>query len=158
MKKVGMTIALGLVLATSGCSVFTASGDPNCVTVVVDFQKLNDGNKTSQCIYADKGAGAIDILNKAGFKLEGTGKYGNQVVCRVNGFPSATKPIGVKDHEDYIETCADMPADFAYWAVLVKTPGKDWSWAEVGVADLKLNPGESLALVFSENDKLALPN
>jgi hypothetical protein len=51
-----------------------------------------------------------------------------------------------------------MPAEFGYWALLIRTPEKDWTFAPVGIADLKVNPGEQVALVFSVDEKMELPN
>ena len=71
--------------------------------------------------------------------------------------PSATEPIGIPDHEDYIEPCSDMPPEFAWWAVLVKKHHGNFEWAETGIAEVKLNPGESIALVFSPNGDTKFP-
>ena len=99
-------------------------------------------------------------------KLEGTAKYGNMVVCRLNNLPKVNQPIGVKGHEDYVEECKDMPAEFAYWAVLEKRKqsipnpadlNSKWAWAQVGVAELALNVGDSVAFVFADNGNLKFP-
>ena len=80
--------------------------------------------------------------------------------------PSASEPIGIKGHEDYIESCKDMPAEFAYWAVLEKRKqalpnpadlNAKWAWAQVGVAELALKPGDSLAFVFADNGNVKFP-
>ena len=155
MKKTLAALALAMTVSLTGCATTDTAKD-NCVTVIVDFQSLDNGNKTSQCLDAETNADALQLVKQAGFTLEGTQKYGLMIVCRVNGLPSATQIIGT--HEDYRETCSDMPAEFAYWAILVRTPEKDWHFAEVGIADLKLNPGEQLALVFSLDEAMVLPN
>ena len=76
------------------------------------------------------------------------------------------KPYGIKGHEMYIETCKSMPAEFAYWAVLIKRDqtinnpldvhGK-WGWADTAISDVYLEPGDSLGLVFSANKKVPMP-
>lgn len=155
MKKIVSALALVMAVSLTGCATTNTAND-NCVNVIVDFQSLDNNNKTTQCLQAEPDTKASELVKQAGFTLEGTQKYGLMIVCRVNGLPSATQVIG--DHKDYRETCADMPAEFAYWSILVRTPKKDWHYAEVGIADLTLNPGEQLALVFSVDEKMVLPN
>ena len=105
-------------------------------------------------------------MKSENFKLEGTDKYGDAVVCRLNNLPSASEPIGIKGHEDYIENCKDMPSEFGYWAVLEKRKqalpnpadlNAKWAWAQVGVAELALKPGDSLAFVFADNGNVKFP-
>jgi hypothetical protein len=154
MKKTALALAIGLALATSGCATQQTVVDPNnCVTVIVDFQSLKS-EKTQTCIAAGSAIEAMTAFNLAGYSIAGTDKYGLQIVCRVNGLPDAVHPIVSKDQKTYVEKCADMPADFAYWALLIRTPEKDWTYADKGIADLKVNPGEQVALVFSVDDKI----
>lgn len=155
MKKIALSLALGVVLATSGCATQTTTTSSDCISVIVDFQSLKS-EKTSQCVKVDGEIDAMTVFNAAGYAIHGTDKYGLQIICRVNGLPSATQIIG--DHEDYREKCADMPAEFAYWALLIRTPEKDWTFAPVGIADLTVKPGEQVALVFSVDEKMELPN
>ncbi len=59
-----------------------------------------------------------------------------------------------------------MPSEKAYWAILEKRKqiipnpfdlnGK-YAWAQVGVNELSLNPGDSLALVFADNGNIKFP-
>jgi hypothetical protein len=158
MKKIAIALALGVTLATSGCAIQqnVVSSD-NCVTVIVDFQSLKT-DKTQTCVQAGSAIEAMTAFNLAGYAIQGTDKYGLQIVCRVNGLPDAIHVIKSDKHKGYVEKCADMPADFAYWALLIKTPSKDWSFADKGIADLTINPGEQVALVFSVDDKMVLPN
>ena len=155
-KNVSILISVGILLAGSW---FVASGtaDKKCVDVYVDYGVLDSGAKLSKCVPVTGEAGGLDVLAKAGLELEGTGKYGLQVVCRVNSLPSATRPINVKDHEDYVETCAEMPAAFAYWAVIVKKGALPWGWADTGADKVRLQPGDSVGLVFAENDNVRFP-
>jgi hypothetical protein len=158
MKKTAIALALGLALATTGCTTQqnVVSSD-NCVTVVVDFQSLKN-EKISQCVKVGSEIDAMTAFNLAGYAIYGTDKYGLQIICRVNALPNAIDPIVSKDQDSYVEKCTDMPAEFAYWALLVKTAEKDWTYAEVGILDLTVKPGEQLALVFSVDGKLELPN
>ena len=138
--------------------------DTSCVTVYVDYGVLSDSAPTTQCIGTEKKINALDVLEKAGVSVEGTGKYGSQVACRVNGLPSATKPIGIEGHEDYTESCAEMPAEFAYWAVLIKRHAPsanplevNWGWAQTGIDQVVLEPGDSVGLVFADNENVEFP-
>jgi len=158
MKKTALALALGLTLATTGCSqpLNVVSSD-NCVTVIVDFQSLKN-EKISQCVAVGNEINAMTAFNLAGYAIYGTDKYGLQIICRVNALPNAIDPIKSDKHKGYVEKCTDMPAEFAYWALLVRTPKEDWKFAEVGILDLTVKPGEQLALVFSVDEKLELPN
>jgi hypothetical protein len=59
-----------------------------------------------------------------------------------------------------------MPPAEAYWAVYVKeyepfpipfnTAG-EWGWAQTGINEVFLNPGDSLGLVFIENGEVRYP-
>lgn len=158
MKKTALALALGLTLATAGCSQpqQVVSAD-NCVTVIVDFQSLKS-EKIQTCVNAGSAIDAMTAFNLAGYSIAGTDKYGLQIICRVNGLPDAKNPIISKDQDTYVEKCADMPAEFAYWALLVRTPEKDWTYADKGIAELTIKPGEQVALLFSVDGKLELPN
>jgi hypothetical protein len=59
-----------------------------------------------------------------------------------------------------------MPAEFGYWAVLEKKKqvipnpadlNTKWDWAQLGVAELVLKPGDSLAFVFADNGNVKFP-
>jgi hypothetical protein len=155
-KNLSIFVTAGLVLAGVGFAVAT---QPNkeCVNVYVDYGVLDSKAKSSKCIPVNGEANGLKLLTDAGLAIEGTGKYGLQVVCRVNSLPSATRPIGIKDHENYVETCAEMPAAFAYWAVIVKQGVLPWGWASTGIEEVKLKAGDSLGLVFVDNENLEFP-
>jgi hypothetical protein len=157
MKKLALALTVGLALATSGCTIQSTTTSADCVNVIVDFQSLKS-EKKSQCVKVDGKIDAMTVFNAAGYAIYGTDKYGLQIICRVNGLPDAVTPIVSKDQNTYLEKCADMPPEFAYWALLVRTPEKDWQYAPVGIADLTVNPGEQVALVFSVDEKMVLPN
>jgi len=155
-KNLSILITAGLVVGGIG---FVVASQPNkeCVTVLVDYGVLDSKSTSSKCIPVTGKANGLDLLADAGLAIEGTGKYGSQIVCRVNSLPSATSPIGIKDHENYVETCAEMPAAFAYWAVLVKDGALPWGWASTGIDQVTLKAGDSLGLVFFENDNQRFP-
>jgi hypothetical protein len=158
MKKIALVVALGLALATSGCTTqTTTTTSADCVTVIVDFQSLKS-EKISQCVKINGKMDAMTVFNAAGYAIQGTDKYGLQIICRVNGLPDAVHAIKSEKQKGYVEKCADMPSEFAYWALLIRTSNKDWTYAPVGIADLKVKPGEQVALVFSVDEKMVLPN
>ena len=155
-KYISIFITAGLVLAGVGIAVATQP-NKDCVNVYVDYGVLDSNAKSTKCISVSGQANGLEVLTKAGLSVEGTGKYGLQVVCRVNSLPSATRPIGIKDHENYVETCAEMPAAFAYWAVIVKKGALPWGWADTGIDQVKLETGDSLGLVFVDNENVKFP-
>ena len=157
-----------LVLAVGGIALWSTQTRDNCINVLIDYGSLgSQSNGLEKCIVTTGETTALELMKSANFKLEGTNKYGNNVVCRLNNLPKPNQPIGVKGHEDYIEECKEMPAAFAYWAVLEKRwqiipnpfdlNGK-WAWAQVGVAELAMKPGDGLAFVFVTNGDVKFPD
>lgn len=152
MKKI-VTIAAVAALAFGGFTLLQKPAD--CIEVYVDFGPLSE-TKTTQCIETTASEmSAVDVLKAAGYEFEGTQEYGNAVVCRVNGLPDATT-----------EACISMPSEESYWAILVKLKESAsfpfamngvWGWAQVGIQDLHLHPGESIGLVFADNGEVKFP-
>ena len=164
MKFTGL-LAAGLLAASLGaCSTDVPGlslGDPDdCagVTVVVNFGLLSD-NRDTKCVELEgDSAIARDVLSVAGYQIEGTATYGDQVVCRVNGLPSDSEPFVVEGEEPHTETCADMPPAFGYWALWVKSdPSAQWAYAEEGVGTLPVEPRQTLGLVFSTGGATPIP-
>jgi hypothetical protein len=155
-KYISIFISAGLVLGGIGFAI-VAQPNKECVNVYVDYGVLDSKAKSSKCIPVNGEASGLKLLTDADLAIEGTGKYGLQVVCRVNSLPSATSPIGIKEHENYVETCAEMPAAFAYWAVIVKQGVLPWGWASTGIEEVTLKAGDSLGLVFVDNENLKFP-
>lgn len=126
--------------------------EEKCVNVYVDFGSL-DKTIISKCVEVSSETNALAILKSTDIKLQGTDKYGLDVVCRVNNRPDST-----------LETCSIMPPENAYWAFIVKRDLSPinlfpkWGWAQKGVSDVYFNPGDSLGLVFTENGKLRWPD
>jgi hypothetical protein len=120
-----------------------------CVNLYIDF----GDKKVSQCITAGNNTPAYDILESGKIEVEGTNKYGLQVICRVNGFPSRE-----------VEPCDTMPSEKAYWAIIVRDKRHifnlfpKYGWAEVGAKDITLNPGQSFGLVFVKDGELKWPD
>jgi len=156
---------LSVVLLAS-CSApspqgFTEGDAESCTgtTVVVNYGLLSPERDTACVEFEAERALASDVLSLAGFGTEGTGTYGDQIVCRVNGLPSESEAFEVEGEDPYIESCADMPPAFAYWALWVKAPGSDeWAYAEEGVGTLMLEPGSTIGLVFSTGGDTPTPS
>jgi hypothetical protein len=153
MNKVVLLLVALLGLGTVGIVAHNANA--NCVEVYVDFGPLNGGANTSECIPLDGETNALEVLRLAGFVIEGTQQYGEAVACRVNSFPDAI-----------METCETMPPAEAYWAVLVKEHqivpiplgiAGAWGWAQTGINEVSLKPGDSIGLVFADNGEVRFP-
>jgi len=117
-----------------------------CVNLIVDYGDLpTEETPINSCISVGNG-NALDLVKSIGIKIDGTDKYGDQIVCLVNGLP---------DKAD----CSDMPPQDAYWAILVRRPGviSEWGWADKGISDLEVKAGDSLALTFTVNNEVRWP-
>ncbi|MCT9820758.1 hypothetical protein N3K63_10735 [Microbacterium sp. W1N] len=144
---------------TTAASVVTdaACTDDEGVTLVVDASALEGGEKTEHCLATSDAVTAGDAFTTAGFETEGTTEYGDQVVCRVDGLPSATEPVGSTEDPAYVEACEAMPAAFAYWSLWVKPAGGDWDYAQEGLATQQVAPGDSVELLFTLDGAPAAP-
>jgi hypothetical protein len=154
MKKKTAVLAIA-ALIVGGLAYAAQSQNNNCVEVYIDYGSLATGTKSLACVTVDQKTSALDILSQAGFTIEGTQKYGNAVVCRVNNMPDPS-----------MESCKDMPPADAYWAVLVKEReiipipfdlSGEWGWAQTGVNEIYLNPGDSIGLVFADEGEVKFP-
>jgi hypothetical protein len=137
-------------LAYIGLS-FLSKPDSSCVNLYVDFGSLNAKTKVEKCVDISAETNALELLQTAGYTTEGTQKYGDAVVCRLNGLPNKS-----------VETCEVMPPEDAYWAVIVKEKKllplfNEWGWAQTGINEIFLSEGDSLGLVFSTNGDLQWP-
>lgn len=145
-----LLIATGLTAVfIAACLVVANKSTPklDCVSVTVDFKSiLATSVPSSTCVSISGEQSALDVVTEAGYKITGTDKYGNQIVCLVNEYPKKAD-------------CSDMPPENAYWAVLVKRPGvvSEWGWADKGIADLQLETGDSVALVYTVDGKVRWP-
>lgn len=140
-----------LQLSTAGA----CEGDEG-VTLVVDASALGEESE-SWCVVADDTIDASWVLTAAGVETEGTVEYGDAVVCRVDGLPSATEPVGSTEDPAYVEACEAMPAAFAYWSLWLKPAGGTWDYATEGVETLTVAPGDSLELLFTLDGAPATP-
>ncbi len=127
------------------------------VTVVVDASALDDTASKTFCYLASGKVSVSDALAGAGIQTEGTTQYGNDVICRVDGLPSASAPVGSTEDPTYVEKCETMPAAFAYWSLWVKPAGGAWDYAQEGLATLTATPGDSVELLFTLDGAPAAP-
>jgi hypothetical protein len=127
------------------------------VTLLVDASALRGGDRTEWCVPADGEIAAADVLSEAGVTTEGTEEYGDDVICRVNGLPSADAPVGSTEDPAYVETCASIGPAFAYWSLWTAPAGASWDYATEGVATLEVAPGDSLGLLFTLDGAPATP-
>lgn len=150
-------------LALSGCSGSDESGfDSNgsCDGVVVEVNFAGQGEQITSCVSINGTSEvAKDVLGQAGVSIEGTKAYGDAVVCRVNGVPSASKELLVEGEEPYIESCNEFPPAFAYWALWVKeSDDAQWDYATEGVGSLQLSKGQSIGLALTLGGEVITPS
>jgi len=126
------------------------------VFVTVQFGLLG-AHDLNTCAKTREPITAAAALKAAGVTTEGTKQYGDQVVCRVNGEPSATKPFTVPGKAPYTEKCQGMPAAFAYWAVWVRSGTGKWDYASSGITTQQVEPGEVLGLKFTTGSDTTPP-
>lgn len=127
------------------------------VAVIVNYDLLAGGD-VAACSPLASGKETVAVaLKTTGIATEGTVKYGDQVVCRVNGLPAADKPFTVPGHAAYTENCKDMAPEYAYWALWIKHPGGNWDYAAEGVGTQQVKPGDSVGLVFTTGGKTPTP-
>lgn len=162
--------AAGLLLTLAACSTPAATqpsssasasasadaGPCSGVKVIVDSGSLDQAAAdTSVCVDADGPTLASDVLGKADVKIEGTAKYPTSFACRVNGVPAADFDIKHKGGTTR-EACDDKNT-VSYWALWVKPAAGTWGYAQEGLDSLKLNPGESLELLYTVDNEPAAP-
>ncbi len=144
-------IILFFVLALSALGMQAIVAKPSCINLYVDYGSLSNQKKIKECIDQDN-INALDFIRQAGYTTEGTIKYGDAVLCRLNGLPSNKE-----------ESCSEMPPENAYWAVIIKKkqtlpiPRNEWGWAEKAINETYLSAGDSIGLVFSTNGELIWP-
>lgn len=154
-------LGIALLLSLSGCvsAQDATSGECDGVFVAVNFGTL-DVERIDTCVgFEGEEILAKDALTQAGVEIEGTLTYPDQIVCRVNGIPSATEEIVIEGQDPHLETCADMPPAFAYWALWAKADDvSEWEYATEGAATLKLVKGQSIGLAFASGDLAPTPS
>jgi len=143
--------------ASAAVAVQAACDGDEGVTIVVDSSALADGSSETWCYFATDTVAVSDALVGTGVTTEGTTEYGDQVICRVDGLPSASEPVGSTEDPTYVEACESMPAAFAYWSLWVKPAGGAWDYAQEGLSTLTAEPGDSVELLFTLDGAPAAP-
>jgi hypothetical protein len=151
IQKILMSAVI-ITFAFFGLSFVTAE-ESKCVKLYIDYGSLDNGTKLNNCIDVSTKIIALDLLEKANIKIEGTNRYGLDVVCRVNNLPNKN-----------VESCDVMPPENAYWAIIIKEkqflpfPTKEWGWGQVAINQQYLKPGDSIGLVWTgPSGKLKFP-
>lgn len=130
--------------AAQAAETCTGSGD---VTVVIDYHGL-DRKDAVVCAPADAGKTAQQVLADAKVGLEGTAKYGDAVICRVEGLPDKAA-----------EPCTDMPSSDAYWTLWWSDGSKGtWTYAQEGASTLKIPGGGFVGLSYQEGKAQVAPS
>jgi len=146
-------LLLAAALTLSGCSTSTTdfASDGSCDGVAVEINFSGEAENIERCaVLNGNSETAKNVLASAGISVEGTKAFGDAVVCRVNNVPSADEELKIEGEDPYLETCEDMPAAFAYWALWVKeSDGAEWGYAMEGISSLQLTKGQSVGLAFS---------
>lgn len=140
----------------TGDTAYLVTGECAGVEVAVNYGGL--AKRSSYCVEVSEPTAASEVLRLANIEVEGTATYPDQIVCRVNGLPSETDAIEIPGAEPHLETCENMPPEFAYWALWVRDGAQEWEYASEGVGTLVLEPGSSIGLAFSRAGKVLLPN
>lgn len=150
-KKIALLV---IVILASVISINEWNMQAKCINIHVNFGTLLDVPVEVSCINVQKKKiSAYELLVKSGYTITGTREYGLKVVCRLNGVPN-----------ELIEDCDSMPPEEAYWAVILKRhsilsiQSSEWGWAQKGIQELYLEPGDSLGLVFSQNGEIEWPS
>ncbi|SDT59073.1 hypothetical protein SAMN04489743_3788 [Pseudarthrobacter equi] len=143
--------------SSASASASADAGPCKGVKVIVDSASLDQAAADiSVCVDVAGATLASDVLGKAGVKIEGTAKYPTSFACRVNGVPAADFDIKHKGGTTR-EACDDKNT-VSYWALWVKPAAGTWGYAQEGLDSLKLNPGESLELLYTVDNEPAAPS
>jgi len=114
--------------------------DDSGVNLVIDYQDLPAGASEPQafCVTDIDGDTAVDAFTQIA-EIEGTQRWGNAFICRVDGQPDAER-----------EDCVDTPASNAHWSYWTSADG-EWSESATGASGIKVHPGEWHGLSFALN-------
>lgn len=127
--------AYGAGQATDGI----CAGDTG-VTVVVDGSAL-DGGTQIRCVPDAEGMSGLEALQKAGFDVTGTRRYGKAMVCRIDNRPSPQRELAITGDEDYRETCTNTVPTAALWAYWHAENGGEWAYSQRGPKSRTVQPG-----------------
>ncbi len=116
--------------------------DASGVTVVVDFTDLG-GDVVVRCVVGPLPAGmtGLEALRGAGLTVEGTARWGDAFVCRVQGRPAAAESLAFDGEDDYHERCQDTPPAQAYWGYWYAADGGPWTYSSESAASRQVAEG-----------------
>ncbi|WP_328997928.1 hypothetical protein OHA18_26095 [Kribbella sp. NBC_00709] len=160
MRRV-LAVLAGLVLVAaplSASAVDPSHGSPGfCptdegVTVVIDFQALG-GTTVVRCAPGPVGPGFTghSALVDAGIQLQGTRRWGEAFICRLEGRPGPNEIVPIAGHPKYKEPCIDTPPASGYWSYWWATSGGQWQYSQWGVKNRNAIRGGFEGWSFSLN-------
>lgn len=118
------------------------------VRVVVDFGELGEPGLDA-CADTDETVTALEAFNLAGVTLtEGEAFPGS--ICRIDGAPAADLELSYSG-ETHTEDCVNMGPVWAYWGLFLDA-GTGWEYAQKGVAEQPVEPGQSIAFAWQFGD------
>lgn len=122
------------------------------VTVVIDFQALG-GTTIVRCAPGPVGRDFTghSALVDAGIRLEGTRRWGESFVCRLEGRPGANEKLPIRGNADYREACIDTPPAAGYWSYWHASNGGQWQYSQWGVKNRRAIRGGFEGWSFSLN-------
>ena len=114
--------------------------DDDGVTVVVDFQRLG-ATTIVRCAPGSQTRSGLEVLQDAGFQVDGVQRWGEGFVCRIENRPSATETLSVPGDEQYREACVDTPPATAFWSYWSADEGGEWRYSQQGIKNSEVGPG-----------------
>lgn len=155
---VAASAAAVLLLTLAACataepmtsSSVDSSGECAGIRVVVDFATLDDP-EIDQCVDASVPMTALGAAAAAGVEIIGSDAYGDAIVCRVDGRPTADEELRTDTQGPYTETCADLGPGWAIWSVWVDA-GSGWELGQEAVNTQMIAPGEAVGFAWQLTD------
>ena len=142
------------VARAAGTSGFCPGDDGT--TVVVDLTDLG-GDVIVRCAPGSESRTGLEALQAAGFDVEGTTRFGQSAVCRINGLPAADKKLAVDGDPGYRESCVDMPPAAAYWGYWHAENNGDWTYSQQGANSRAASTGGFEGWSFALNSTASQP-
>ncbi len=139
-----LAVLLGGLLAPGAPATASATTDPGSTAactaedVVVVVEPASLGGEPEVRCATGLGADAVaqDALVAAGHDLEET-SGSTPFVCRIDGRPGADE-----------ERCGASLSGSGYWAFLLADEGGDWTFAQTGLREQRVRPGQFVALRY----------
>jgi len=130
--------------------------DGSGVTVVVDASAL-DGPVIVRCAPDGDAGSGLEALKDAGFQIEGTQRFGEGFICRIENQPSATQRLELDGDDGYRESCLDTPPTAASWSYWHADNGGSWEYSQYGASTATVPPGGFEGWAFSLNQPPGSP-